>query len=191
MHSLYYFLRLAIVWMCCFWHLPIFSFLWGDFLCPWLGWVWFLQHIYFHGFSFHYLCDEVSCFIRRVSGQFHVDSFSSLVYLPEGNFYPFFRLFIVWVVRSNLIFSPTFLRIYSLLALKILISSWRSSVQNYRSHTPERFCMWYCFLVDPCWIDFFRRKTPFCLNSYSASYFKSSSCPSRAIFIPRLQFLPL
>ena len=60
---------------------------------------------------------------------------------PRVLFTHCFLLCIGWVVRPILMFSPTILKITSLLELKILVFPWRISVQNDRSHLPESFFM--------------------------------------------------
>ena len=60
---------------------------------------------------------------------------------PRVTFTHFFPSFIGWLVSPILMFSPTVLKIHSLLALKCLVSSWSISVQNGRSHLSARLCM--------------------------------------------------
>ena len=76
-----------------------------------------------------------------------MDSIASSIWTPLGIestcprviFTHFYPSFIGWVVRPILMFSPTILRILSLIALIIIVSSWVSYVQNIRSNPSERF----------------------------------------------------
>ena len=45
---------------------------------------------------FHYFGDGVSFFFNLICSQFHMESFGSLFYLPEGPFYPFLPA-VYWV----------------------------------------------------------------------------------------------
>ena len=90
-----------------------------------------------------------------------MESFGPWDYLSEGPFYLFITIF-HWVgIKDHLDFSPTVLRITSLLELRILVSSWIISVQNSRSRPSENFWMQYYFLVDPYWINFSRDRSHF------------------------------
>ena len=124
--------RLAMLWLCCYWHLLILSLVWEDFslVMFWLSLI-FAPYLFMDSPFITFVMSWIAS---------PMDSVDSSTWTPLGIESTFLRVlfthfspyFIRWVFRLILMFSSALFSITSFIALNIILPYWRSSIQNYR-----------------------------------------------------------